>query len=101
MTIVKNIINHWKMKIIHRIISAIIGLVSYDLSFEYYYKFVAPDEDPVNDYLKSEEFQKDFARRVEEDTWGKGLPKIYMDKEGRIVEHWKDGTINILKENVE
>jgi len=88
------------MKLIHRIISAIIGLVSYDLSTEYYFKYVEPDYDPIGEYLKSEKFQKDFARRVEENTWGKGLPKIYMDKEGNIVEHWKDGTINIIKEKV-
>ena len=88
------------MKTIHRIISAFIGLFSYELSVQYYYKYVEADEDPVADYIKSEQFQQDFARRVEEDTWGKGLPKIYMDKEGRIVEHWKDGTINIIKEKV-
>jgi hypothetical protein len=58
---------------------------------------MSEDKDPINEYLMSEQFQKDFAKQVEEDTWGKGLPKIYMDKEGRIVEHWKDGTINILK----
>lgn len=52
--------------------------------------------DPINTYLMSTQFQKDFAEQVEEDTWGKGLPKIYMDKDGNIVEHWKDGTINIL-----
>lgn len=28
---------------------------------------------------------------------GKGLPKIYVDENNNIVEHWKDGTINILK----
>lgn len=88
------------MKLIHRIISAFIGLFSYDLSVQYYFKYVEPDYDPVNDYLKSEQFQQDFARRVEENTWGKGLPKIYMDDEGRIVEHWKDGTISIIKEKV-
>ena len=24
---------------------------------------------------------------------------IYIDDNGNIVEHWKDGTINIIKEN--
>ncbi len=71
------------MKLIHRIISAIIGLFSYDLSFTYYYKFVESDYDPINEYIKSEQFQKDFAKQVEEDTWGKGLPKIYMDDDGK------------------
>ena len=64
------------MKLIHRIISATIGLFSYDLSFKYYYKFVESDYDPINEYIKSEQFQKDFAKQVEEDTWGKVLPKV-------------------------
>jgi tartrate dehydratase alpha subunit/fumarate hydratase class I-like protein len=50
-----------------------------------------------NKYLKSEEAQELFQKIVERDTWEKGLPKIYMDKKGNIVEHWKDGTINIIK----
>jgi hypothetical protein len=53
--------------------------------------------DEVTKYLMSDKFKEDFAKQVEEDTWGQGLPKIYMDKEGNIIEHWKDGTINILK----
>lgn len=57
------------------------------------------EKDEINEYLKSEQFQKDFMEQVEKDTWGKGLPKIYMNDKGQIVEHWKDGTINILKEN--
>jgi hypothetical protein len=48
-------------------------------------------------YFESEEFKKSFNQTVELNTWEKGLPKIYMDEEGNIVEHWKDGTINILK----
>lgn len=50
----------------------------------------------MSDIFNSKEFKKAFMRQVEKDTWDKGLPKIYM-KEGNIVEHWKDGTINILK----
>ena len=49
------------------------------------------------EYFKSEEAQELFQKMVERDTWEKGLPKIYMDKKGNIVEHWKDGTINIIK----
>ena len=52
--------------------------------------------DKLHEYLKSDKFKEDFARQVEKDTWEKGLPKIYM-KDGNIVEHWKDGTINIIK----
>lgn len=54
------------------------------------------DTDEVGDYLRSDQFRKDFAEQVRKDTWGKGLPMIYMDKDGNIVKHWKDGTINIL-----
>lgn len=50
----------------------------------------------IHKYLTSKQFIKDLAEAVEKDTWGKGLPKIYMDEHGNIVEHWKDGTINIL-----
>ena len=64
---------------------------------------MSDDKDPVNEYLKSEQFQKDFSDQVTKDTWGyptkdgRGLPKIYMNELNQIVEHWKDGTINILK----
>ena len=50
-----------------------------------------------SEYLKSEQFKEDFRKKVEEDTWEKGLPMIYMDENKNIVEHWKDGTINIIK----
>ena len=50
-----------------------------------------------SDYFKSKEFKESFNKTVELNTWEKGLPKIYMDEKGDIVEHWKDGTINILK----
>lgn len=49
------------------------------------------------EYYKSDQFKKDMAEAINAGTWDKGLPKIYMNKEGDIVEHWKDGTINILK----
>jgi hypothetical protein len=58
------------------------------------------DIDPIHEYIKSDKFREDFRKKVEEDTWGNGLPKIYMDNDGNIVEHWKDGTINIIKEKV-
>ena len=54
------------------------------------------EDDALTAYFKSEEFSKNIAKIVEEDTWGKGRPKTYMDDSGNIVEHWKDGTINIL-----
>ena len=50
-----------------------------------------------SEYFKSEKFQEDFRKKVEEDIWEKGLPMIYIDENKNIVEHWKDGTINIIK----
>jgi hypothetical protein len=52
-----------------------------------------------SEYFKSDKFREDFRKKVEEDTWEKGLPKIYIDDNGNIVEHFKDGTINIIKED--
>jgi hypothetical protein len=60
-------------------------------------EFDEEDENWVK-YLTSDKFKEDFAKQVENDTWGQGKPKIYMNKEGQIVEHWKDGTINIIKD---
>jgi len=62
------------------------------------------DQDDVNDYILSPQFQKDLNERVTKDTWefptkdGKGLPKIYLDEKGDLVRHWKDGTIEIIEE---
>ena len=50
------------------------------------------------DYFKSKEFKERIEQSIQRETWNKGLPRYYMDKEGRIVEHWKDGTINVIKE---
>lgn len=52
-----------------------------------------------SEYFKSNKFKEDFRKKVEEDTWEKGKPMIYLDDNGNIVEHWKDGTIKIIKEN--
>ena len=50
------------------------------------------------EYFKSEKFKKDFRKQVEEGTWEKGRPMIYMDKNKNIVEHFKDGKINIINQ---
>ena len=55
------------------------------------------DNNRVKEAFASKEFQEAFRKQVEKDTWGNGLPKIYMDKEGWIVEHWADGRINRIK----
>ena len=49
------------------------------------------------EYFKSEKFKEDFRKKVEEDTWEKGLPMIYLDDNGNMVKHFKDGTIEIIK----
>jgi hypothetical protein len=53
-------------------------------------------KDEIHEYLTSKQFQIDFAAAVKKDTWGQGLPMIYLDDNGNIVEHWENGTINIL-----
>ena len=47
----------------------------------------------IGDYLRSDQFKVDFRKAVEADTWEKGLPMYYMDDEGWLVEHWKDGRV--------
>lgn len=41
-----------------------------------------------SEYFQSEEFKKSFSEQVEKDTWGKGKPMIYVDKEGNTVKHF-------------
>jgi len=54
-------------------------------------------KDDVESYLTSDKFKEDFIKLVHADTWDRGLPKFYMDGDGWLVEHWKDGKINKLK----
>ena len=49
-------------------------------------------------FFNSEDFNIKVQESINRDTWDKGLPKYYKDKEGRIVEHFKDGKINIIKQ---
>jgi len=51
------------------------------------------------EYFKSEEFKKISREIIEKETWDKDLPMIYIDKDGNVVKHWKDGTVKIIKEN--
>jgi hypothetical protein len=55
------------------------------------------EDNTIHNYLRSEQFKLDFRKTVEADTWDKGLPMYYMDDEGWLVEHWKDGIINRIK----
>lgn len=53
--------------------------------------------DKETEYFQSKEFKDTIEKSIQRETWGKGLPRYYMDENKNIVEHWKDGTINILK----
>lgn len=44
-----------------------------------------------------QDWTKIMSEIINKDTWDKGLPKYYMDKEGWLVEHWKDGRIIKIK----
>lgn len=49
------------------------------------------------DFLRSEDFIEGFREQVEKDTWGKGLPMVYL-KDNKIVKHYSDGRIEVVKE---
>lgn len=51
-------------------------------------------------YFLSKEFKDNCSEQVKKDTWDKGLPMIYMDKKGDIVEHWKDGKTKIIEKAI-
>ena len=55
------------------------------------------EEDEIGEFLKSEEFIKGFREQVEKDTWEKGLPMVYL-KDNKIVKHYSDGRIEVIKE---
>ena len=50
-------------------------------------------DDSESAWFQSEDFKTKIRKRIEDDTWGKGKPMIYMDEEGWLVEHWEDGRI--------
>lgn len=51
------------------------------------------DSGRVSEIFNSEEFKSSIQKIIEEDTWGNDLPMVYLDKDGWIVRHYKDGTI--------
>ena len=55
------------------------------------------EEEKLSKILRSEQFRESFRKRVEEETWDKGKPMVYMDHEGQIVKHFKNGEIEIIK----
>jgi hypothetical protein len=52
------------------------------------------DNNSVKEALESKEFKEAFRQRVEKDTWGNGLPMVYIDDEDWLVRHWPDGRID-------
>ena len=54
------------------------------------------EADEVEKFIKSEEFKKGFREQVEKDTWGKGLPMVYL-KDNKIVKHYSDGRVEVIK----
>lgn len=57
----------------------------------------AHEIDPEGAFFKSKSFTDGFTQQVIKDTWGKGLPMVYLDDKNRIVEHWSDGRIKVIK----
>lgn len=55
------------------------------------------DEQEV-EMLQSKGFNDFVKRRIQEETWGKGLPMIYMNDKKQVVKHWKDGKIEIIED---
>jgi hypothetical protein len=51
----------------------------------------------VKEAFESKEFKEAFRKQVEKDTWGNDLPMVYMDDDGWMVYHWKDGKIDKIK----
>lgn len=48
----------------------------------------------------SEEWKAQYQQHIIDITWGQNLPMVYLDDNGRVVEHWKNGRIKVLKEKV-
>jgi hypothetical protein len=55
------------------------------------------DKNMIKEAFESKEFKEAFTKQVEKDTWDNDLPKVYMDYEGYLVHHWKDGKIDKIK----
>lgn len=55
------------------------------------------DNDLVWELFNSPEFKDTIRKNIEAATWGKDRPMIYIDDDGWVVKHWKDGTIEKIK----
>ena len=54
------------------------------------------EEDEETNFLKSKKFKEGFREQVEKDTWGQGLPMVYL-RGNEIVRHYPDGRIEVIK----
>jgi hypothetical protein len=61
-------------------------------------KEIDEEDDEWVKYLTSDQFKEDYRKQVEKDTWGQGLPMVYMNNEGQIVREYKDGKIEVIKD---
>lgn len=50
-----------------------------------------------SDFFKSQKFKDSIRKTIEQNTWDKGLPMVYINKDGWIVKHWKSGLIEKIK----
>ena len=57
----------------------------------------AKSDKELSEYFRSREFKKSMKKRIEKDTWGKGLPMVYMRENGDIIKHFKSGAVRIIK----
>lgn len=47
-------------------------------------------------HYRTSRFNKAYQDIVKKDTWDKGLPMVYKDKNGDIIRHYPDGKIEII-----
>lgn len=59
-------------------------------------KETAKSDKQLSEYFRSREFKKSMQKQIKKDTWGKGLPMVYVNDKGQIVNHWKSGKIEII-----
>lgn len=61
-------------------------------------------DEKIIKWIQSEEGRLRLEREINRTTWDVGLPKIYMDKEGYIIKHYKCGLkvrLDEKKDNLE
>lgn len=55
------------------------------------------DDELTAEMFNSQQFKDLLTKEINKGTWDVGLPKCYMDDEGWLVHHWKDGKIDKIK----